>query len=505
MPYTPINTAAFTAAYAGAIAGMAVSGWITDQTSADYALVTDIAGAFAESFDTIWDSSAPLNDLELAAITAIVQTDFNGRGPGPWADPQFQKVSNWNQAAGACIALVLESDIWFAGQGIVPPIPGGGGPLSNVRYVDGGTTVPSPAQTGAIEAPFSTVQAGIDDCPANGTVLVTYGDYSSENILISKILTLQKIGLPTDGIADALSPSIGDDVSVGVITVTTGITCQLNGIDHVKLIGEDNSVTISIANCTNSAGDGTSISNQGGATYPTVKPISSTILGTVNANFLQAINSLFAGNINIAGHSPGGSNANQQCYFSGGCSFPVANALTFDASGANILTMDPVSNANFNAKMTLLAPSGTADTRVVGSDVSQERLTPVPIAASGAGGYTILNNEGGNPMEFDATALALSFHEKLEVGIDATVTDTTAAPPAISELRANRTYALVSGVLTQINDSTVFTPQVVAGNPTIKMDITANVLSLKVYQAAAGGHTLVYVGSLYIKRVTVSS
>src|SRR5271165_4145991 len=125
MSYAPINTKVFTAAYAGAIAGMAVSGWITDPTSADYSNATIIAGAFAQSFDTIWNDSAALNSLELAAITAIVQTDFNGRGPGPFNSPTYQSPNNWNSAAAACIALVLECDIYFAGQGITPPTPGG--------------------------------------------------------------------------------------------------------------------------------------------------------------------------------------------------------------------------------------------------------------------------------------------------------------------------------------------------------------------------------------------
>ena len=498
MPYTPINTAAFTAAYAGAIAGMAVSGWITDQTSADYALVTDIAGAFAESFDTIWDSSAPLNDLELAAITAIVQTDFNGRGPGPWADPQFQKVSNWNQAAGACIALVLESDIWFAGQGIVPPIPGGGGPLSNVRYVDGGTTVPSPAQTGAIEAPFSTIQAGIDDCPANGTVLITK-DLYAEDLSIDKNISLQAISQISSGIGSALTPTVGEQLQTQSITVSAGKFVQLTGIILDKFIGEDNTTSGALNNCVITGADGDAISNTGGMTYPDVIINNSTVTNTSNVNHLQSSNSLWDGNINVGG---GPTSDNQQCFFNNGCSFPDAKTLTFDSSGPNILTMDPISNANFQAMMTLLATTGTYDINVIGSNVSQERITPVTKAPTGAGAYSILNNEGGQPIQWDATALALSAHEKLEVGIDATETDGTTE--VSSELRANRTYKMISGTLTQINDSTVFTPASVGGNPTIKVDLTANVWSLQVYTEPAAGHPQLYVASVYFKRVTVA-
>jgi len=124
MTYSPINVAVYTAAFSGAIAGMGVSGWITDQTSSDYEDVTLIAGAFAQAFDQVWNNAAQLNNLELSAITAIVQTDFSGRGPGPFNNPTFQDPNNWTKAAGACAALVLESDIFFTNEGINPGIPG---------------------------------------------------------------------------------------------------------------------------------------------------------------------------------------------------------------------------------------------------------------------------------------------------------------------------------------------------------------------------------------------
>lgn len=129
MPYVPVNVAAYTASYAGAIAGMAVSGWITNPTQADYTNVTLIAGAFAQSFDTVWNNATQLNNLEIEAITAVVQQDFSGRGPGPFNNPQFQNPNNWNVAAAACAALILESYIFFASQGINPGTPASGGGL----------------------------------------------------------------------------------------------------------------------------------------------------------------------------------------------------------------------------------------------------------------------------------------------------------------------------------------------------------------------------------------
>jgi hypothetical protein len=106
---------------------MGVSGWVVDPTQANYDAVTKIAGAFAEAFDTAWNDATQLNNLEIAAMTAIVSTEFSQRGPGPLENPVFQTTANWEVPARACIALVLESDAYFAGQGINPGTPGGGG------------------------------------------------------------------------------------------------------------------------------------------------------------------------------------------------------------------------------------------------------------------------------------------------------------------------------------------------------------------------------------------
>ena len=190
MAYTPINTAVYTAAFAGALAGMAVSGWIIDSVKGNYTNVTVIAGTFAQAFDSAWNNIAPLNILELTVITEIVQADFTNRGPGPASNGQLQTVSNWTLSANACVALVLQSDIFFATQGIIPGI----NPylLQPIWYVDNvngsdgnsGLTVNTPLKTtDEIQRrwgsnPLLTIQVSINVSNAPSQIRLNYSSTS---------------------------------------------------------------------------------------------------------------------------------------------------------------------------------------------------------------------------------------------------------------------------------------------------------------------------------------
>ncbi len=154
MTYSPINTQAYVSAYAGAIAGMGVSGWIVNPAAGDYARVSGIAGAFAEAFDLVWNNGATLNGLQSQSIQTICQNEFSGRGPGSLDNATLALASNWTIPAAACAALVLEGDAYFAGQGITPPTPGGGAfdPIFRQRWLD--TTKPD-GGNGAIGTPYN--------------------------------------------------------------------------------------------------------------------------------------------------------------------------------------------------------------------------------------------------------------------------------------------------------------------------------------------------------------
>jgi hypothetical protein len=240
---------------------MAVSGWITDQVSADYANVATIAGAFAESFDIVWNNAVQLNNLELAAITAVVQTDFRGRGPGPFNNPQFQNASNWNVAAGACAALILESDIFFAGQGINPGTPGGGGPpFTTTQQVWVAPWGSDATGNGSEDNPFLTIlhaQTGIiDSSPTKFYDIILYPGTYVENVVVEAFMNI--VGFNPSTITGGFLPSrvsgnwtLGASFGGPQIAQETLITnIDIDGpitFDYVTLVATDG--IIGFTNC----------------------------------------------------------------------------------------------------------------------------------------------------------------------------------------------------------------------------------------------------------------
>lgn len=209
MAYTPTNVDVYTSAFSGAIAGMGVSGWITSPTQVNYDLVTKIAGAFAAALDTAWNSATALNSLECKAIVSIAQTDFQGRGPGPLADPRFQSISNWLAAAAACVALVLQSDSYFAAQGIDPgPCNGTSGgsitPLTAALVGDDSGTADAPTGAYSGDKAFNgpdSLQNLVDALgPTNGGgIALAPGTYSGDDtplIIAEKTVRITGLGIP---------------------------------------------------------------------------------------------------------------------------------------------------------------------------------------------------------------------------------------------------------------------------------------------------------------------
>jgi len=227
MSYTPINIGVYVAAYSGAIAGMTTSGWLTDSNQSDYALVTSIASSYAQEFDTVWNNSATLNTLEQQCITAIVSNIFIGRAPGPLNDPIFQTPSNWTINVTACKAIVLESDAFFASQGIVPPFPSensnGGSAIRLAIGISELTTSNTLIPSGDV---VSSIVVNVESAYSeNATITVTC---NGQTLMFSDGVDLQNTGLYSNPIDVIITSGAVVEVSISNAPATGSCAVTIN-------------------------------------------------------------------------------------------------------------------------------------------------------------------------------------------------------------------------------------------------------------------------------------
>lgn len=126
MTYSPQNKTVFTAAYSGALGGIgAALKTPTDPMPTDPGVVSvaDVAGAFAQSFDTVWGAVVP-SELDVLSIEEVSAAYFIGSAP-PNAPP-FNVPANWTGVCEALVAIVKAGENYFASQGITPNPWGGG-------------------------------------------------------------------------------------------------------------------------------------------------------------------------------------------------------------------------------------------------------------------------------------------------------------------------------------------------------------------------------------------
>ena len=128
--YTPINLTVYTAAYSGAIAGLAGSSrWLQDSVEADYAGFVTIAGTFAKGFDEAWEISPdtnPPDTLQVFVIEKTCKAVWESRYTS--VNVTTLNAATFTQLAESIISIVLASESYFTLQGITPdPWPSGGG------------------------------------------------------------------------------------------------------------------------------------------------------------------------------------------------------------------------------------------------------------------------------------------------------------------------------------------------------------------------------------------
>lgn len=225
MAYIPINVDVYTAAFSGAIAGMAVSGWITDPTSADYADVCVIAGAFAQQFDVVWNDATQIDNLEYKAITSVSQNQFSGRGPGPLASTSFQSPTYWDEAARACAALVIACEAFFTGQGINPGTPGGSDHKVKVTLADTNPGFLTSKIVPGTGVSFATLNPGADEqleisASASGQLL--HFDYYVDNLALAG--GTGTIANPFNDLQDAIDFAVLQSVNWTIYLANSGIS-----------------------------------------------------------------------------------------------------------------------------------------------------------------------------------------------------------------------------------------------------------------------------------------
>lgn len=125
MSYSPNNVAVFVAAYVGALAGLAAHNRaITSPTASSYTSLENVAGAWAEEFDTAWGANSA-DSLQIGVIQNGSYALWANRAPQ--SDPKSLTPSFYAVEANALIALIVAGEAFFSGQGITPPAAGGGG------------------------------------------------------------------------------------------------------------------------------------------------------------------------------------------------------------------------------------------------------------------------------------------------------------------------------------------------------------------------------------------
>ncbi len=117
----PTNNQVYTAAYAGALSGMGVgSRMLSANTS-----IAQLAGAWASSFDSAWNSATQIDQLQHDAIQSASEAAWLGLNP--IVDTTSLTPATYTNQIQQIIAQITAGETYFTSQGNTPPPYGGGG------------------------------------------------------------------------------------------------------------------------------------------------------------------------------------------------------------------------------------------------------------------------------------------------------------------------------------------------------------------------------------------
>jgi Repeat of unknown function (DUF5907) len=145
----------------------------------------------------------------------------------------YYNGSAWAQLSPGTSGYVLTTHSTGANPTWSPSSGGGGGgggtdqPLSNIYYVDGGTTVDDGYQNGAITTPFKTIEAAYAANPS-AILIVTPGDYSTRGGTAASITAFASNLITITGLTGITSDYIGRNIIISGSAANDGIFQIIN-------------------------------------------------------------------------------------------------------------------------------------------------------------------------------------------------------------------------------------------------------------------------------------
>jgi len=124
MAYTPANLQIFTAAFAGALAGMGISDRVpTDTDGTHYAVLAATAGAYAQAVDVAWNATGrKATQLDLEGCQSLSEEAWILRAPqGAIQNGTFLLPDTYLSIAQVVVAMMTAGEAYFTTQSIVPP------------------------------------------------------------------------------------------------------------------------------------------------------------------------------------------------------------------------------------------------------------------------------------------------------------------------------------------------------------------------------------------------
>jgi hypothetical protein len=205
------NTALFDAA----LATIADSNgaWITSPATGAYVAQANAAVAVATEIDAAIPTvigGATISQRNL--LVAITKSVMEGRSPTNTSPTVYAAIA---AAIGGMFGeyktRLLNNDVGGGGSGTLVN-------LSNVLFVDQGTSVALADQDGNIESPFATLVAGIAAATADDSIFLTPSSYFIEGLItVDKLLDLVGFG--------GSASTAGITLTAGVTIITTDLSC----------------------------------------------------------------------------------------------------------------------------------------------------------------------------------------------------------------------------------------------------------------------------------------